>query len=145
MHALGPCGSLQQTFLRGWEFLLLPPPPLQVFSMKGLRLYFPTLEPWVAVCFAPPLFLPVYLCANVGMQGLTATTLWGLLAAAWPAPFYNPPPHWVCQPPPCRKSSTLAAGLHPAYWSGGMFLLYLLGCWTSIQFDFLSVLVVFCF
>ena len=26
-----------------------------------------------------------------------------------------------------------------------MFLLYLLGCWTSIQFDFLSVLVVFCF
>ena len=26
-----------------------------------------------------------------------------------------------------------------------MFLLYLLGCWTSIEFDFLSVLVVFCF
>ena len=26
-----------------------------------------------------------------------------------------------------------------------MFLLYLLGCWTSIQFNFLSVLVVFVF
>ena len=30
------------------------------------------------VCFAPPPFLPVYLCANVGPQGLAATTLWGL-------------------------------------------------------------------
>ena len=57
------------------------------------------------VCFAPPPFLPVYLCANVGTQGLPATTLWGLLAAAWPAPFHNPPPRWVCQPPPCCESS----------------------------------------
>ena len=37
------------------------------------------------VCFAPPLFLPVYLCVNVGPQGLPTTILWGLLAAAWPA------------------------------------------------------------
>ena len=37
------------------------------------------------------------------------------------------------------------AHLRPSYWSGWMFLLYLLGCWTSAQFDFLSVLVVFCF
>ena len=57
------------------------------------------------VCFAPPLFLPVYLCANMGPQGLPATTLWGLLAAAWPAPFHNLPPHWVHQPPPCCASS----------------------------------------
>ena len=55
------------------------------------------------VCFAPPLFLPVYLCANVGPQGLPATTLWGLPAAAWPVPLHNPPPRWVLQPPPCRK------------------------------------------
>ena len=48
MHTLGPCGSLQQTLLGGWEFLLLPPQSLQVFSIRGLRLYFPTLEPWVA-------------------------------------------------------------------------------------------------
>ena len=58
-----------------------------------------------AVCFAPLLFLLVYLCANVGPQGLPASTLWGVLAAAWPAPFHNPPPHWVCQLPPCRESS----------------------------------------
>ena len=59
---------------------------------------------WV-VCLAPPPFLPVYLCANVGPQGLPVTTLWGLLAAAWPTPFHNPPPLWVRQPGPSRKSS----------------------------------------
>ena len=57
------------------------------------------------VCFTPPPFLPIYLCANVGPQGLPATTLWGLLAAAWPAPLHNPSPRWVYQPPPCLKSS----------------------------------------
>ena len=37
------------------------------------------------------------------------------------------------------------AHLHPSYQPGWMFLLQLLGCQTSIQFDFLSVLVVFVF
>ena len=50
------------------------------------------------VCFAPPPFLPVYLCVNVGPRGLLA-------AAALPAPFHNPPPRWVHQPPPYRESS----------------------------------------
>ena len=59
-----------------------------------------------AVCFAPLLFLPAYLCTNVGPEGLSSTTLWGLLAVAWPAPFHNPPPCCVRQPPPCHKSST---------------------------------------
>ena len=49
------------------------------------------------VCFAPLLFLPVYLCMNVGT--------WYLLAAAWPAPFHNRPPRWVGQLSPCRQSS----------------------------------------
>ena len=57
-----------------------------------------------AVCFAPPLFLPVYLCMNVGPQGLPAT-LWHLLAAAWHALFHNPPPCWVHQLQPCCESS----------------------------------------
>ena len=57
------------------------------------------------VCFVPLLFLPVYLCANVGLQGLPATALWGLLAAAWPASLHNPPPCCVCQPLPCLESS----------------------------------------
>ena len=50
-----------------------------------------------AVCFTTLPFLPVYLCTNVGPQGL--------LAAAWPAVFHNLPPRWVCQPPPCHKAS----------------------------------------
>ena len=58
-----------------------------------------------AVCFAPLWFLLVYLCANVGLQGLPSTTLWGLLAAAWPVPFHNPPPRWVHPLPPCHKLS----------------------------------------
>ena len=50
------------------------------------------------VCFTPPQFPLVYLCVNVGPWGPPVTTLWGLPAAAWPAPFHNPPPHWVHQP-----------------------------------------------
>ena len=57
------------------------------------------------VCFASLPFLPVYLCENVGPQGLPATTLWGLLAAAWPAQFLNLPSLWARQLIPCRKSS----------------------------------------
>ena len=58
-----------------------------------------------AVCFTPKSLLLVYLCANVGPRGLPATTLWGLLAAAWPAPCHTPPPLGVRQPLPCCKSS----------------------------------------
>ena len=47
------------------------------FQSEVLRLYFPTLEPWIAgVCLAPLLFLLVYLHANVGLPGP--------LAAAFP-------------------------------------------------------------
>ena len=71
------------------------------------------------VFFAPPPFLLVYLCANVGPQGLPATTLWGLLAVAWPAPFHNPLPRWVHQPLPCCEVlSAPAASLCPSYRSG---------------------------
>ena len=52
--------------------------------------------PGCEVCFTAPPFLPVYLCANVGLRGLPA--------AAWPAPFHNPPPHRVHQRPPCHAS-----------------------------------------
>ena len=59
--------------------------------------------------------------------------------------------HMVCQPLPCPSGpdaaflcvlSVLTACLCPSYQSGLMFLLYLLGYRTSIQFDFLAVLVV---
>ena len=77
-----------------------------MFSISGLRLYFPCSGALgCAVCFAPPPSLLVYLYVNVGPRGLPATTLGGLLAAAWPAPFHSLPPWWVCQPLPCRESS----------------------------------------
>ena len=57
------------------------------------------------VCFAPPPFLPVHLCVNVGPRGLPATPFWGLLAVAWPAPLHNPPSLWVHQLLPCHESS----------------------------------------
>ena len=67
-----------------------------------------------------------FICVNVG--------LWGLLAAALPALFHNPPPHWVCQLPPCCESS-LPSCLSPP----------LLPVWVSVSSlspwlsDFLTV------
>ena len=47
-----------------------------MFSLTGLRLYFPVLEPWVVwSVFAPLPFLQVYLCSNVGPQGLLAVAV----------------------------------------------------------------------
>ena len=46
-----------------------------MFSIRGLRLYFPVLEPWVAWSAAFSRHLPVYLCVNVGPLGLLVVTL----------------------------------------------------------------------
>ena len=59
--------------------------PHRFFPSEVLRLYFPTLEPWVT----PQLFLPVYLHSNVGLPIPPAATL--------PVP--------VLQVPPCCESS----------------------------------------
>ena len=69
VHPLGPCGSLQWTLQWGWECLLLLPQSPWVFSIRGLRLYFPALEPWVAwsvllPCILPGLSMPQ--CGDVG-------------------------------------------------------------------------------
>ena len=122
VHALGPCGSLQWPLLWGWECLLLLPQPPWAFSIRGLRLSFPALEPWVMQSASLPAVWPVYLCANVGPQGLLVVRL--------PAPFL---PHsaslgpamatWVLHVSPLRPG----ARLRPSYRSGCMFLFYLLG------------------
>ena len=78
VHALGPCGSLQGTLLWGWEFLLLPPQPPQVFSVNGLRLYFPILEPWV-----------------VWSVSLTIWSSWFICMRMWNYPLQDLRPHWV--------------------------------------------------
>ena len=87
VYVLGPCGSLQQPLLWGWESLLLLPQPPWAFSIRGLRLYFPELAPWFARSALLPTSLTallsatlspalsVYLCANVGPQGLLVLRL----------------------------------------------------------------------
>ena len=66
-------------------------------------------------------------------------------AAALPAPLHNPPPCWVRQPPPCCEYSPPDCPSPPLLPVWMKCHLYLLRCQPSIQFDFLAVLVVFCF
>ena len=162
VHTLGPCGSLQQPLLWGWEFLLLPPQPPQAFSIRGLRLYFPMLEPWVTRSALLPAVRPGYLCANVGLRGATRRSVCsvlrhsesgplglsvcdvgpqGLLVVRLPAPFVS---HSASRGPTTatRVLSAPAARLRPSYRSG--WNVYFLSPWcrTSLPLDFLSILVV---
>ena len=57
------------------------------------------------VPFAPPPFLLIYLCANVGLRGLLAVTPLARLS-------YSPPR--LCVPPPCCESSHPLARLLPS-------------------------------
>ena len=110
--------------------------PMGVFNQRFEALFPRTRALGCAICFTPPPFLLVYLCANVGP--------WGLLAVALPAPFLPEYPSlwvWLCcheSHQPCLPVSTLPTCLDEC-------LLYLLGCWTSMRLDFLSVLLVFVF
>ena len=107
---LGPCGPLHGILLWGWELFTLLPQPPQVFSVRGLRLYFLPLQPWVVQSVLLP------------------------SCSSWSSSH-----HLAAHP------LLTAACLCPSYWSGWVFLLYLLCCQTSIQFNFLLVLVGFCF
>ena len=44
VYVLGPCGSLQQTLLWGWEFFRPPQPP-QTFTARGFEALFPRWNP----------------------------------------------------------------------------------------------------
>ena len=136
VYILGLCESLQQTLLWGWEFLLLPQPP-QIFTPRGFEAFFShsgTLS--CPVCLAPQLFLPVYLNANVRPPGLPASPLLALLGQQLPCPLDPPASAFLIL-------SALAVHLCLSSQSKWMFLLLLLGCRTSIQFNFLAVLVIF--
>ena len=81
---------------------------------------------------SPP-FLPVYLCANVGPQGLLVVRL--------PAPFI-PQSAGLGPATATLVLSSPAARLRPSYRSGCMFIFLFTWCRTSLLFDFPSVLVV---
>ena len=143
----------------------MPQPP-GALSVRGLRLYFPELEPWVARSSSLPAVCPVYLWANVGLRCATrrsaclfSATLspalsvylctnvgpQGLLVVRLPAPFV---PHSASQSQsrqghlspllPWLPVSTPPTGLDVCFF---LYLLFL-STWTSLPFDFLSVLVV---
>ena len=84
--------------------------PMGVFTQRFEAL-FPRAETLsCAVCFAPPLFLLVYLCVNVGPQGLLAVTL--------PAPFTPQSSTSLGLAALLRVPSALPAWLRPFYLSG---------------------------
>ena len=75
VYILAPCGSLQGTLLWGWEFLPLLPQPPQVFSISGLKLYFPELEPWVTrSAWLPHCSSPLSVC-ECGAAGSASWSL----------------------------------------------------------------------
>ena len=92
VHALGPYASLQWTLLWGWEFLLLPPQLPQVCSVRGLRLYFSELDPWVALSVAGSASCCLALPApqSTASLGPTATVLLWVLSTRLPVS--APPP-----------------------------------------------------
>ena len=132
VHALGPCGSLQRPLPWGCESLLLPPQTPRAFSIRGLRLYFPELEPWVARSALLPAFLVrVYLCANVGPGGLPVVRL--------PAPFI---PHSASLSP-ARATWVLSAPVPisapPTGLDECLFFIYLVSDFLTVRFSVLVV------
>ena len=141
---------------------MLPPQPPQAFSIRGLRLYFTALEPWVTrsalipacsswfVCARMwgrrvlPVALPapfsatlspvlsVYLCANVGSQGLLVVRL--------PAPFIPHSASLGLTMATRVLSTPVPVSAPPTSLDECLFLFP--WCRTSLLFDFLSVLVV---
>ena len=99
VYVLGPCGSPVRL---GVSPAAASTP--KGFSISGLRLYFPMLEPWgCKVCFAPPLFLPVYLHTNMGPPGPPAAVLPASCSLAHPTPQSATLLGSPAQP--CRESS----------------------------------------
>ena len=123
------------------------PQPPRAFSIRGLRLYFPELEPWVLRSALLPAICPVYPCANVGLLGATHCSACPVLRQAESGPLGlsvhacgvagSASGQTACPfRPTLRQSqsyhghwSPLHPGAHlrPSYQSGCLFLFYLLG------------------
>ena len=95
--------------------------PYKFLQTVVLRLYFLTLEPWVVGSVL------LFCCSSQFIY----TQIWG---------------HLVHQPPPCHASSLpwLPVSAPPTNLDEHFFF-NSLGCWTSIHFNFLAVLIIFCF
>ena len=92
VYILGPCESLQETLLWGWEFYLPLKVP-QVFIAWGFEVSFPcTATLGWEVHLAPQLFLPVYPHTNVELPGPPAAASLTLVLQMLPCPVSSLPP-----------------------------------------------------
>ena len=117
LYTPGPHGSLQWPLLWGWESLLLLPQPPRAFLIRDLRLYFPTLEPWVMRSASLPAIRPSLSVRECGVAGSASG-------------------HTACPVRPTLRqsrsrhshASPLHPGAHlrPSYRFGWMFIFYLL-------------------
>ena len=73
---------------------LLPPQPPGALSIRGLRLYFPALEPWVAGSASIPAICPVYLCMSVGPPTATCHSACPVLRHSESGPLGLSAPMW---------------------------------------------------
>ena len=133
-----------------------------MFSIRGLRLYFPDLEPWVAWSASLPTVCLVYLCPNVGLWGATRRSACPVLHHSESSPLGlfvrecgvagSASGQTACPFRPTLRQSQSHHGhvspLRPGcpsppllpVWMNVYFLFP--WCWTSWLFNFLSVLVV---
>ena len=81
--------------------------PHRCFQSEVSGFISPCWSPGLRGLLCSPSVPPGFSMRKCGAAGSVSHTLWGLPAAAWPAPFHNLPPHWVFQPPPHSES------LHP--------------------------------
>ena len=140
---------------------MLPPQSPRVFSLRGLRLYFPVLEPWAATSASLPAISQVYVCVNVGHRVLPPALPDPCSATLSPAlSVYlckngatgSASGQTACPIGPTLRQSWSRHGnaspLRPGWpsppllpvWMNVYFLFP--WCRTSLPFDFLSVLVV---
>ena len=94
----------------------------RAFSIRGLRLYFPALEPWVAWSALLPAVCLVSLCANVGPQGLLVVGL----------PARTPP---VSVPVLPWATPRLPISAPPTCLDEGLFFISLVSDFLAIQFS----------
>ena len=77
VYVLGPCGSLQQTLLWGWEFLLLLPQPPRGFQWVVWGFIPPCLSPGLQSLFRSPFIPPGLSALKCGTAGSTSHHLLG--------------------------------------------------------------------
>ena len=110
VHSLGPCGSLQNLSCEAGSFSCCWSQPPRAFSIRGLRLYFPALEPWGERSALLPAVCPVYLCTNVGPWGATRRSACPILRHSESSPLGLSAGMWGCRV--CQWSDCLPSWSH---------------------------------